>query len=284
MIHKIANGILTVEISSLGAELTSVKDKNGREFIYQPSDLWVGQAKNLFPNVGHAKDDYAIIRGEKYPMHQHGFAKNMPFQVRAAKPDSVILELKSNSRTKAFLPYEFTLMIVFLLEENRLKQTYTVYNGDMDAIYFGIGCHTGLNSGAGSYVDFFGNDAVQEICRKNMKYLTGEKKPYPVPDGKLSVNSEHFGDGAHILTEFADKRLKLVNPSLHSAVTLNFSDFPYLTLWSTPDAETLLCMMPWYALPDHEDTSHIFEQKGGNVCLPPQETFMATQLFTFETL
>lgn len=284
MIYTIKNNNITAKINELGAELISVTDNNGKEFIFQPSLLWPGQAKNLFPNVGLAKDDYSIIRGKRYPMHQHGFAKDMIFNVFDVNDDSVSFYIKSNTATKKYVPYDFRLEISFVIKNNTLKQSFKVINLDKEEIYFGIANHSGFATDTSSYVDFCGNRNIQEICRKGMKYLTGKEKIYSLENGKIFVTPKYFKDGAHILKGFEKKEIILVNPILKTSVKVNFDGFDYITLWSTPDAETVLCMMPWCALPDADDTDHIFEHKQGNVKLDVNSTFMVSQILSFMSI
>ena len=51
MIYTLKNDKLTVEINSLGAELTSVKSTDGHEYIWQGSE-WKKHAPILFPVCG----------------------------------------------------------------------------------------------------------------------------------------------------------------------------------------------------------------------------------------
>lgn len=284
MIYTIKNDKLTAKINSLGSELISVTNNDGKEYIFQPSDIWIGQAKNLFPNVALAKDDFAIIRGHKYPMYQHGFLKNMEMDLVEQTESCVALELKNSAETARYVPYKFSVIIEFQVQDNSVIQTYRVKNNEDEVMYFGIGCHTGFASSTDSYVDFGENDNIIELIREDMRYMTGESKPYPLENGKIYVNPKNFGDGAHILEGFQNKELTLVNPALKSSVKIDFKDFSYITLWSTADAETVCCMMPWCALPDSKDSAHLFEEKKGNVKLEGQQTFIAKQVFTFNDL
>ena len=49
MIYTLKNEFITIKVNSLGSELISAIDFDGNEYIYQPSQLWIGQANNLFP-------------------------------------------------------------------------------------------------------------------------------------------------------------------------------------------------------------------------------------------
>ncbi|WP_010168063.1 aldose 1-epimerase family protein [Candidatus Epulonipiscium viviparus] len=284
MIYTIKNDHLTAQINSLGAELISVQNNDGKEYIFQPSEIWVGQSKNLFPNIALAKDNYTIIRGKQYPMNQHGFLKNMEMEVVSQSADSIAFKLTDNAETAQFVPYKFTVIIEFEVVDDTVIQTYKVSNHEDEAMYFGIGCHTGFATAPDSFVDFGTNNNITELIRENMQYMTGETKPYPLENGKIFVTPKYFSDGAHILEGFDNKELTLINPSLESSVKINFADFTYITLWSTTDAETVLCMMPWCALPDAIDSTHIFEEKKGNVMLEGHKIFIAKQVFTFNDL
>lgn len=282
MIYTIKGENLTANINDLGAELISVKNNDGKEFIFQPSQIWIGQSKNLFPNVGAVKEEYSIIRGDRYPMYQHGFAKEMVFTADVISESKIEFSLHSSEYTKKFVPYNFTFKINFEIKDNQIEQVYEVINQDNDLMYFGVACHTGFAATAKSYVEHGKNDRLTEIIRKDMLYLNGEEVAYNKENGITKVDPQYYGEGARILNNFDEKVLTLVNPELSSKVKIEFYDFDYITLWSI--SETFMCMMPWCALPDCDDTNHIFEEKKGNHSLKSGEKFVAKQIFTFSNL
>ncbi len=284
MIYELKNDSLTAKINTLGAELVSLVKQGTGEFIYQPTDLWIGQAKNQFPNVAVAKDDYALMKGEKYPINQHGFLKLMELDAHPISETEMEFSLTSNAETKVWYPYDFVFKIHFQLEGDQLIQTYRVENHDADTMYFGVSCHTGYHTAADSYISFGDNANIIEMLRPNSYLMSGEETPFTLADVCMPVNAESLGQGARILRNFSEKRVRLVNPSLGTAVEFEFTDFPYLTLWSTEDASEFVCMMPWHALPDYQDTNHVFEEKKGNIALPAGEAFTVTQKFTFQAI
>ncbi len=285
MIYEIKSNCLTAKINTLGAEFISLVKDGKDEYIYQPTDLWIGQAKNQFPNVAIAKDDYAIIKGQKYLINQHGFLKLMELSATPIAPNEIEFVLESGPATKAWYPYDFIFTIHFCLEGDKLTQTYTVQNKDADTMYFGVSCHTGYHATPESYIDFgSSNTGLIELLRPDRLYMSGEETPFALPDGRFAICPETLGSGARILRGFSEKQVRLVNPSLGTAVVFGFEGFPYLTLWSTDDASEFVCIMPWHALPDYADTNHIFEEKQGNIALPKGESFVVKQHFTFQTL
>lgn len=280
MIVSIGNELLRVRVNTLGAELVGVSSTLGYEYIHQPSLSWIGQAKNLFPNVALVKDGYANIRGEKYPFKQHGFAKDMEFSLVSQTHDSIKLRLESDFRVLEFIPYKFTLDISFTLKGRSLFQTYDVLSRDAEDIYFGIGAHTGFSlTGESSYISFHSEDFPMELMRPDMGYLNGEKKPFFLNKENAFVLNEHsFAFGAHILCGI-DSTCVVLHDGKHS-IEVSFPGFPFLTLWSMPGKPEFVCIEPWCGLPDYQDTSHIFEDKPGNNCLASGERFSVTQCFT----
>src|SRR6201991_4843464 len=78
--HELHSGGWTAEVSAQGAELCSLKNADGLEFIWQAGPQWPRHAPLLFPIVGRLKNDQLRHRGKTYPMKQHGFARDMRFE------------------------------------------------------------------------------------------------------------------------------------------------------------------------------------------------------------
>ena len=93
--EKISNSILTVEISEHGAELQSIK-KNGKEYLWQgDAKFWGRRSPVLFPNVGRVWNDKYTHMGNTYEIGQHGFARDMDFQVTYKDDDGIVYWLES---------------------------------------------------------------------------------------------------------------------------------------------------------------------------------------------
>ncbi len=71
----IASPDLTVTVSPLGAELQSVTDDRGDDWLWDGDPRWwTGRAPILFPTVGVSSDG-ARFGGKTYPLGKHGFAR-----------------------------------------------------------------------------------------------------------------------------------------------------------------------------------------------------------------
>ena len=55
--HTIRCGGLTATIKAHGAEMSSLKHKDGTEFVWQAGPVWTRHAPLLFPIVGHLAND-----------------------------------------------------------------------------------------------------------------------------------------------------------------------------------------------------------------------------------
>jgi len=75
------NDFLKVEISTKGAQLTSIINKETQtEHLWQADpQVWGYHAPNLFPIVGQLINDELLVDGKAYKMLCHGFAWHSEF-------------------------------------------------------------------------------------------------------------------------------------------------------------------------------------------------------------
>lgn len=136
------NKALTLNISLHGAELTSIRDSFGREFLWQADPaFWKRHSPVLFPIVGSLWDKHFRVNGREYEMGQHGFARDMDFRLVSESEDEMWFELKSSPETLAKYPYEFTLCIGYRLEANKIHVMWEVSGDDSQTMWFQIGAH-----------------------------------------------------------------------------------------------------------------------------------------------
>ena len=65
MIHTIQNNFLTVQVKNAGAELCSIKDKAGTEYLFDANPAYWGRsAPVLFPFVGSLKNKSFVYEGK----------------------------------------------------------------------------------------------------------------------------------------------------------------------------------------------------------------------------
>ena len=129
------NENLRVQISDHGAELSSIYDKAAdREAVWigDPA-FWNRHAPVLFPFVGKVNGGFYTHKGVKYPMGQHGFARDNEFECIENTENKTVHRLVSTEETKKVYPFDFAFTVTQELSGRTLTITWNVENtGDDD--------------------------------------------------------------------------------------------------------------------------------------------------------
>ena len=115
MVYTIQNDFLSVSVSSLGAELLSIKSNDNHEYLWQgDAKYWSGRAPIMFPICGRLFNGEYTYLGKTYTMPNHGFARKSEFSLKSASKDFVTLELVPNDEIKAQYPFSFVFDVIFI--------------------------------------------------------------------------------------------------------------------------------------------------------------------------
>ena len=142
---ELKNDELAIRIAELGAELQSVKDCEGREYMWQAGEAWPRHSPILFPIVCSVNDNTYQVDGEAYHLPRHGFARDTAFTVISQTDDKVTLALHESEETLKVYPFRFNLAITYRLEGNKVHVIWHVENTDTREIHFQIGGHPAFN-------------------------------------------------------------------------------------------------------------------------------------------
>ncbi len=135
----IKSDLITVTISSKGAEIQSILDKNGIERMYDGDPkFWASRAPILFPVAGGFKDDGYEWQGKWYHMPKHGFIRPLEWQVEDVKDNQVTFLLQEKHEG---FPFEYDLLATYTAEGSKLDVTYAVTSRDERPFCFSIGSH-----------------------------------------------------------------------------------------------------------------------------------------------
>lgn len=123
MMHGIKNYALSILVDEQGGEVKSLKDRSGREYIWQGHpESWGGCSPVLFPICGSLRNNQALLaNGKSAVLNRHGFARKMMYQCEFANEGKAQFQLSSNEDTLAAYPYPFTLTIQYELAGNSYK-------------------------------------------------------------------------------------------------------------------------------------------------------------------
>jgi len=283
----IENDYLSIAIKEKGAELAKVYNKvDTFNYLWTgDSQYWGRHAPVLFPIIGKLNQDTYTIGQKEYTMSQHGFARDFDFELISKSDDHALFCLSDNEQTQKMYPFKFKLEINYVLEGKKLSVQYTVENlSETNKLPFALGAHPGFNvplNDEGGFSDYnlsFEPDLknpvqVLEIDDGPFPFITGNNKNLTlVKDNVLNLEYTTFDNGLLIIDE-AIKTVTLSSKLSKSSITLEVSDFPYLTLWTLENKQApFLCIEPFYGLPDKVGKIGNLYDKKGNCILAPLDT------------
>ncbi|WP_273326764.1 aldose 1-epimerase family protein [Vallitalea guaymasensis] len=291
MINVLENDVLKIEVNSLGAELSSIKTKeDGLEYLWQgdPS-VWGRKSPILFPIVGKLKDNEYYIENEKYELGQHGFARDMEFQVEQKNKEILEYKLKYNEESLKKYPYKFLLTITYELKGNSLNIGYEVKNLDSTDVYFSIGAHPGFNIPIMEeerledyYLEFDKLETVNKYELNTENSVSLESIQFLENEKVIPMTKDIFNKGAIILLDVESNSLSLKSKKSSREVRVEYAGFPYLGIWGQPDNSPFVCIEPWYGVADFEDTDKQYKTKRGIQKLEVSKEFKANYYVTIK--
>ncbi len=280
MEYKIKNDKIELTCSSFGAEIISLKFK-GRECIWQnDNSSWTGHAPILFPIAGNIK---TIINGVTYPLLPHGFARKMESKFLKMTANSLSFIYEANEETLKLYPFNFNLIIKYIIEDEQVKIIFETKNLSKDEMYYSIGGHTSfaLLSDVSNYEVMFNEKEKlnTHIMDRNGK-LTGEEVLIN-DEGVLDLATPFLEDAKTVaLFNLKSKRIVLKEKNGDNIASLEFNDFDYLLFWH-PKGSHMICMEPWHNHPDYLPDDIEFKDKDGIISLKQNETRILSQTIKY---
>ena len=277
------NEFMTVEIAASGAELMRICDRrSGRELLWNGDPAyWKRRSPVLFPNVGKTYGNIMRIGGAEYPTSQHGFARDMEFELESCDEEncSVWYLLKSNAETLARYPFDFELRIHYELDGLNLHVGWHVRNLSNCDMPFTIGGHPA-----------FALDGPKEAYqlylpdREELSYLlldpasgtavADKRYTLTLENGYLPLSEEMFARDALILDGNQVKEVYLCDRDKQVFVSMRCEGFPNYGVWSVSGAR-FVCLEPWMGRCDDCGYSGEFADKQNINILAPGAEFSA---------
>lgn len=281
---QIKNEVLTVEINPFGAELFSIKNNDGYEFLWQGNpDVWSGRAPVLFPIVGGLLDDEFLYNGKAYNLEKHGFARLSDFEVELVEDNKAVFLLKNNDELRKQYPFEFEFRVIFVLNGNKLEVEYKVNNIDNKDIYFSFGAHEAYScpGGLDGYYVEFEKDTPLARYHVTGNFMNGNSTPVLMDGNKLYLKDEFFENDAIILPNIDSNKVWVKHVNNKHTVEVDFTGFKNLLIWTKPGAE-YLCIEPWNGLPDYLDCDKTIQNKKDIVTLSVGNCYSLTHTIKFD--
>ncbi|CAH2714758.1 Protein LacX, plasmid [Neobacillus rhizosphaerae] len=287
----IENDWLKVEISHHGAEVRKVEHKkNGLEYMWTGNPAYWGRVSPvLFPIVGRLKEDRYQLEGETYEMSQHGFLRDVEFEVDDQTTTDVSFRFESGGRYSHVYPYEFIAIIRYTLNEDILTVRWEIVNKNKEEMYFSIGAHPAFRIPIlenETMMDYkfqlipAANKIVMEYELENSlireKGIANDLVSIPLTDSLFAHDALIYSN--------IDQVTLSSNKSNHG-VEVRFEGFPFVGIWSKyTDGKMapFVCIEPWYGIADTYKTTGNLKEKFGINKLQPREAFRAEYKMKFK--
>jgi len=276
------NEKLTVQISEIGAEVHSIKNEQGREFIWNgDKKYWPQHAPILFPICGQLYNDTYYYEGKKYSLPCHGFAPYSEFMVTEQSETDAVFCLASNEETRKCYPFEFEFKVKYTLIKNQVLTEFFVKNIGCKNMLFAVGSHEAYMMKEGIenyYLEFPRKTSLVTYDVADSHIMHGFHTLTENSD-KYYLKNEDFKTGATVFEDTDYKSITIKTTEGKDVLKLDFEDFPHIILWA-PVNGPFLCIEPWNGFPEYKDTDQILEHKKGMIPLAPQAEYHCKHLKT----
>ena len=247
---------------------------------------WKRRSPVLFPIVGSVWEKRFRVDGQVYEMGQHGFARDMDFELTSASETELWYKLESDENTLKAYPWPFVLEIGYKLAGDSVEVLWKVTNpGDKD-MYFQIGAHPAFNYPGydpetvdRGYVAFDKTEGLQRIGFKGMGCVDPDSAcPLTLgEDGLLGLQRDTFDPiDTIMLQDNQVHKVAFLKPGKSPYLTVTF-DAPVVAIWSPPKRNApFFCIEPWYGRCDRADFTGEYKDRDWVNALAPGATFSAS--------
>lgn len=285
---NIKNEYYSLTVSTLGAELVSLKSADGYEYIWQNEGekFWRSHAPLLFPVCGRLKNQKYTYREKEYLMGLHGFLRDMDFAVASKEGGHITMTFSSNDESKKAYPFSFVAIANYELRADELIFSFTLTNTGSEEMPYMFGWHPGFNLPTNDKVDI--NDFKMEFENtvslkrhgiQNGAFVCPDATEYKIPDGAYHLNEAEIYESDTMIFTSHNNALKLYADTLPYLLEMSWSEnLPYLCIWKSPASDAkFICIEPWSDIPNDGAHEENFDtRKMSRLKAKESETFTYT--------
>lgn len=269
------------EIAWLGAQLESLRNAEGLEYLWQRDPQWWGGcAPVLFPMVGALRKGRTVIGGRIYEMPQHGLARRREFSLLSHTESEAVFSLRADELTKKQYPFDFELQIAYRAEGASLATVYRVINRGEAPMPYAVGGHPAFNVPLceGERFEDYTVEFEKEETASCPAIVMGEglidpSRMTPRLTGTSVIPLTHslfYGD-ALVFEGLRSKKVTLRGKA-GRGLTMDFSSFPMLGVWSAVNDGPFVALEPWCGCATRTDENDEFAEKRWMRTLPPGQS------------
>jgi galactose mutarotase-like enzyme len=210
----------------------------------------------LFPSVGLSHGSQADSwehNGRALLMQQHGWARDLYWQVEAADARSVTGVLVPTNGMRVAFPFPFTLRLRYSLEGRTLALDTTLANTGQTSFPYALGFHPYLRAPLGA--------GGRERCQVELPGGVRLQSPdswRTLTRGPASARTVLATDaelpGSIVLAETGARALEVQDPAAGLATRVSVEDseqtFPVWVAWTAAPDAPYVCLEPWTDAPN----------------------------------
>ncbi len=281
----LSNDKISIQIADHGAELISIV-ANETEYLWQADpQFWGRHSPILFPIVGRVWNNVYRYKGHLYELGQHGFARDMDFQLTYEEENALIYSLESNEETLKKYPFPFVLEVGYRLKGNRIEVMWSVQNTGNETMYFQIGAHPAFYyrdfdpaTKEKGFLSFGKNIKTLEYISPTEKGCTSNKRQtLTLNEGIMELTPATFQCDTYMFDNNQLKKITLTDKNQQPYLSVEFES-PLVAIWSPtvahPDVP-FVCIEPWYGRCDSVGYRGEFKDREWMQSLEPDKSFDA---------
>lgn len=281
---QIRNESLTLEIDAHGAEMKSLIDNcSGQEYLWcGDAAYWGRTSPVLFPLVGNYREKQSCFDGKWYSLSQHGFARDMDFELVSEKGDEIWFALEDSPETLEKYPFGFRLELGYRLQGRAVEVLWKVTNKNDREMYFSIGGHPAFNCPlreGEKQTDYrIGFDTCEPLTASVLDEngtVSERTKVLELTDGMLQITDSLFDEDALIVEHDQAHKVALYTPEGEKYLEVKF-EAPLFGIWSPAGKHApFVCIEPWYGRSDRANFGQKLEEREWGNVLKAGEIFDA---------
>lgn len=210
-----------------------------REVLYFDAERYSDPTKSirggipvLFPICGNLPGDVLPVNGIDYTLKQHGFARNLPWQLQLLDDQTGIsLSLSDTEETRASYPFAFLLEMQVRPLGKALEIRTTILNRSEQVMPFSFGLHPYFNVSDLAQVELAG---LNERCLNHLE----------MAETDTSSQLGRLPDGVDFLCRPAGP-VTLIDQANGGHLQLQHQEPMDLTVIWTEPPRPMVCVEPW---------------------------------------
>ena len=210
-----------------------------REVLYFDQERYADPAKSirggipvLFPICGNLPGDLLQVKGVDHTLKQHGFARNLPWQLQLLDDQSgVRLSLSSTDDTLAAYPFVFVVEMEVRPVAMALEISTTIHNRSDKPMPFSFGLHPYFN------VSDLGQTRFTGLAERCLNHLE-------MADAATADQLGRLPDGVDFLCRPAGP-VSLIDDVTGAQLQLQHQAPMDLTVVWTEPPRQMVCLEPW---------------------------------------